>query len=119
MALGAGPTTTISRWDLAKRVATTVIDLMHFADAVNVMILGEDHFNATSVPTLREANDENKQLLKQSLDLVEPSGGKMTEEGFETAFLTFRRAQSQEIRSTNCQEVPWLEFESHWLVFPF
>ena len=104
MSKGAGPTTTMTRWQLAKRVARTVIDLMHFADAVNVMILGEDYFN-TTVPTLREASDENKQMLHDMLEGVEPSGEKMTEEGLEAAFLTFRRAQSQEIRSTNCQKV--------------
>lgn len=100
----AGPTTITTRWDLAKQVAGTVIDLLHFADAVTVMILGEENFNSTSEPVLYEASDENKAKLKASLEKVKPGGPKMTLKGLGSAFLTLRRAQSEQIKTTTCQQ---------------
>lgn len=104
MTFSTGPTSTSTRWELARSVAERAIDLMHFADAINVLVLGKDDFDiADSI--LFAASDENREMLKQRLSRVEPKGAKFTTEGIQAAFLTLRRSQREETQSTGCQQV--------------
>ena len=106
MGLKAGERTDMTRWQLAVRVAKNAIDMMHFADAARLIILNENSLGGDNSHYLVETSDENKALLKRSLDLAAPFGDKMTEAGFVSAFHTLRLAQQEEVKSTGCQKVP-------------
>ena len=106
MALRAGSNSSATRWDLAKEAAKTAIDLLHFADAMRLVIVGDEDFERDDDDAvLMGASDTNKVTLKSRLDEARPHGKKSTVDGLKTAFHTFRRAQQEEIKSTGCQQV--------------
>ena len=111
MALRAGSNSSATKWDLAKEVAKTAIDLLHFADAMRLVIVGDEDFERDDDDAvLMGASDTNKVTLKGRLDKASPHGKKRAVDGLETAFHTFRRAQREEIKSTGCQQVSPCDF---------
>lgn len=101
----AGFDSDMTRWDLARQVAKTVVSTTRFSDAVAVLPLNEDCLEKYNTTDLVEGMEESHAKLLKALDEVQPEGKKLIKKGLKSAFQILKRAEQNEIRTTGCQEV--------------
>jgi len=101
----AGFNSGMTRWELARQVAKTVVSTTRFSDAVAVLALNEESLEEYNTTDLVEGVEESHAKLLEALNEVQPEGEKLISEGLMSAFQILKRAEDNEIRTTGCQEV--------------